>query len=79
VLIFNLDEFYSNITGTLTATKVKLSIVDITRALINKEGRRLGSSDKGEKDVKDVTYYTHAQKTFMCFKCGNVRYMVRNC
>jgi hypothetical protein len=77
MLIFNLDESYSNIAGTLTATKDELSIADVTGALIDEEGRRLGSGDKvekDEKDAKDVAYHAHIRKTFTCFNCGKIRH-----
>lgn len=40
VLVFNLDESYSDITATLITTKEELSLPDVTGALVNKEGRR---------------------------------------
>ena len=57
ILIFNLNETYSNIAATFTATKDELSIADVTGTLIDEEGRQSGSGDQKEKDVKDVVLY----------------------
>ena len=57
ILIFNLNGSYLNITATLTATKDELSIADVMGALIDEEGRQLGSGDQKEKDVNDVVLY----------------------
>jgi hypothetical protein len=79
VLIFNLDESYSNIAATLTATKDELSVADVTGALIDEEGRRSGSGDQREKDTKDVALYARAPKSIRCFNCGKMGHMARNC
>jgi len=45
VLIFNLDQDFSNIASMLTASHEELKISDITGALLEEEGRRGGPPD----------------------------------
>ena len=79
ILIFNLNESYLNIATTLTATKDELSIANVTGALIDKEGRWLGSGDPKEKDAKDVVWYAWAPKSIRCFNCRKMGNMAWNC
>ena len=45
VLIFNLDQDFSNIASMLTASREELKISDVTGALLEEEGRRGGPPD----------------------------------
>lgn len=84
VLIFDLNESYSSIAISLTAAKGELTVANMTSAIINEEGRRLGLSDQvqvkdSELKEENVTYYAHSQKSIKCFNCGKMGHMVRNC
>jgi len=77
ILIFNLDESYSSIAASLTATKGTLSVADVTSALIDEEGRRVGNGSI--KDPKDEAFSAQTQKGFRCFNCGKLGHKARNC
>ena len=77
VLIFNLDESWSNIAGVLCSSKDELKLSDVTSALIDEEGRR--GYDPMETAESPMAMAGRARPEGDCWRCGKRGHMAKDC
>ena len=77
VLIFNLDESWSNIAGVLCSSKDELKLSDVTSALIDEEGRR--GYDPMEIAESPMAMAGRARPEGDCWRCGKRGHMAKDC
>jgi gag-polypeptide of LTR copia-type len=89
VLIFNLDNEYSSIAASLTASKGELKVSEVISALIEEEQRRGGGpTDRAISLYSNNGLSPHGRKgphregfldNRKCFRCGRIGHISCNC
>ncbi|KAJ7095029.1 hypothetical protein C8R44DRAFT_598191, partial [Mycena epipterygia] len=78
VLLFNLDESWSNIAATLCATTDELNVIaDITGPLLDEEGRRGGPPSSDE--TIGSAMMARAHRNITCYNCQKKGHYSRDC
>lgn len=78
VLLFNLDQSWSNIAATLCATTDELNVIaDITGPLLDEEGRRGGPPSSNE--AGDAAMMARTNRNITCYNCQKKGHYSRDC
>jgi hypothetical protein len=76
VLLFNLDQSWSNIAATLCATTDELNVIaDVTGPLLDEEGRR-GGPPNGDTEA---AMFSRTRRTITCYNCQKQGHISRDC